>query len=132
MHAFSLVFVLAAISSVLTHPVHQQQRREIRVIGREQSAKVVTRENSTDLELLSTGNKAFRENLAATDPELLKKLADEGQCMRRLPSIIARRILIYFNYSPSFHVLGMFRQPRERGHCFQRETWDAVYRKEHC
>ena len=86
MHAASLFFVLAAISSVLTHPVHQE-RREIRIIGREQSTKVVAPETSGELELLSTGNKVFRDNLAATDPELLKKLADEGQGMRRLPSL---------------------------------------------
>jgi len=82
MHAFILAFVLATISSVLTHPVHQEQRREIRVIGREHSAKVVARETSVDLELLSAGNKAFRDGIAATDPELLKTLADEGQCKR--------------------------------------------------
>ena len=91
MHAFSLAFVLAAISSVLTHPVHQEQRREIRVIGREQSARVVARETSVDLELLSAGNKAFRDGISATDPELLKKLADEGQCT--MPPNFLRRIL---------------------------------------
>jgi hypothetical protein len=62
MHIFSLVSILATVSSyVLANPPH-------------------------DLELLSTGNKAFRDNIAATDPGLLQKLADEGQCMRRLPS----------------------------------------------
>ncbi|KIM46960.1 hypothetical protein M413DRAFT_440519 [Hebeloma cylindrosporum] len=80
MHAFGLAFVLAAISSVLTHPIHQEQRQEIHVVGREQSTMVpVAPETSAELELLSKGNKAFRDNIAVTDPGLLKKLADEGQ-----------------------------------------------------
>ena len=81
MHAFSLVSVLAAVSYVLANP----PQREI---------KVVARHTSEDLDLLSTGNKAFRDNIAATDPGLLQKLADEGQCMRRLPSNVVSRILI--------------------------------------
>ena len=84
MHTPSLVFVLVAISSVFARPpLHQEQRREIRVIGREQSAKVVARENSADLELLATGNKEFRDRINTTDPGLLQKLNDKGQCTRR-------------------------------------------------
>jgi carbonic anhydrase len=94
MHIFSLVSVLAAISCVLANPLHRQQQREIRTMGSEQSAKVVARETSSDLELLSTGNQAFRDNIAATDPGLLQKLADEGQCMSCLPSKISCWILI--------------------------------------
>ena len=81
MRTFSLVFVLAAVSYVLANP----PQREI---------KVVARDTSEDLDLLSTGNKAFRNNIAATDPGLLQKLADEGQCMRHLPSKVVSRILI--------------------------------------
>jgi hypothetical protein len=86
MHISRLVSVLAAISSyVLANPPHQHQQQEI---GNEQSATVVARQTSADLELLSVGNKAFRDNIAATDPGLLQKLADEGQCMSRLSSKI--------------------------------------------
>jgi carbonic anhydrase len=81
MHAFSLVSVLAAVSYVLANPL----QREI---------KVVVRDTSEELDLLSTGNKAFRDNIAATDPGLLQKLADEGQCMRLPPSKVVSRILI--------------------------------------
>jgi len=89
MHAFSLVSVLAAVSYVLA----DLPQREIRIIGSGQSAKVVARDTSSDLDLLSMGNKAFRDNIAATDPALLQKLADEGQCIR-LPSKVVSRILI--------------------------------------
>jgi len=93
MHIFSLMSVLAASSYVLANPLLPQQR-ETPIAGSEPTAKVVGRETSSDLELLSTGNKAFRDNIAATDPGLLQRLADEGQCMRRLPSKIVCRMLI--------------------------------------
>ena len=90
MHAFNLVSVLAAVSYVLANP----SQREIRIVGNGQSSKMVARDTSEDLKLLSTGNEAFRDNIAATDPGLLQKSADEGQCMRRPPSKIVSRILI--------------------------------------
>jgi len=78
MHTPCLVFVLVAISSVLARPhTHQEQRREIQVIGREQSA---TRETSADLELLAAGNKEFRDHI---DPGYLQRLNDKGQCTKR-------------------------------------------------
>ena len=68
MRIFGLVSLLAAISHVLAS------------------------ETQGDLELLLMGNKVFRDNIAATDPGLLQRLADEGQCMRH-PSIPACRML---------------------------------------
>ncbi|KAF8965042.1 carbonic anhydrase [Flammula alnicola] len=84
MHTSGLAFVaFAAISTVFTHPTHQVE--ELRIVGRAQSARIA-RETTTEaatsvagLELLSTGNKAFRENIAKSDPALLKTLTDEGQ-----------------------------------------------------
>jgi hypothetical protein len=61
------------------------------------SLKVNNLQKFGDLELFSTGNKAFRDNIAATDPGFLTKLANEGQCMMRLPTLpskFACRILI--------------------------------------
>ncbi|KAF9485103.1 carbonic anhydrase, partial [Pholiota conissans] len=76
-------FALAAVSSVFAHPIHS---RELRIIGRDQSAKFIRSEaaaaaNATiaGFEALSEGNKAFRENIAKTDSKLLQTLADEGQ-----------------------------------------------------
>ncbi|KAF8174076.1 carbonic anhydrase [Pholiota molesta] len=82
MHASSFVFLtLAAISSVFAHPIHHA---ELRIVGRAQSAKFIRSEaaavtNATGFEVLSGGNKAFRQNIANTDPKLLQTLADEGQ-----------------------------------------------------
>jgi len=80
MHTPSLVSVLVAISSVLAHPhIHQEQRREIQIIGRQQSATVVARETSADLELLAAGNKEFRDHIDTIDPGHLQRLNDKGQ-----------------------------------------------------
>jgi len=68
MRIFGLVSLLAAISHALAN------------------------ETSGELELLLMGNKAFRDNIAVTDPGLLQRLADEGQCMRH-SSITACRML---------------------------------------
>jgi carbonic anhydrase len=70
------LFALVAVSSVVAHPVHQP--REITIIGREQSIRL-PRQDASDFEVLSTGNKAFKDNIASTNPDLLQKLADDGQ-----------------------------------------------------
>ncbi|KAJ3502408.1 hypothetical protein NLJ89_g8904 [Agrocybe chaxingu] len=79
MRSFSLVFALAAISSVVAHPIHQT--RELKIIGRDTSAKFIRRETdpAAELKLLADGNAAFRSSLSATEPELLQKLTDDGQ-----------------------------------------------------
>ncbi|KIM46966.1 hypothetical protein M413DRAFT_422536 [Hebeloma cylindrosporum] len=76
MHISSLLSILVAISYVLADPSNHHQQRGIRS---EQFPKLIARETTSDLELLSRGNKAFRDNIAASDPGLLQKLADEGQ-----------------------------------------------------
>uniref|UniRef100_A0A8H7XUL0 Carbonic anhydrase n=1 Tax=Psilocybe cubensis TaxID=181762 RepID=A0A8H7XUL0_PSICU len=77
MRASSLVFVVFwAVASVLAHPVNQQ--RDIKIIGRTESVKVVA-ETSNRLQMLSIGNQAFRDKLSKESPTLLKTLADEGQ-----------------------------------------------------
>jgi len=79
MHIFSLVCPCGSrVSS--RQPSAARQRRENGVVGSEQFANVVVPEGSGDLGLLSRGSKNFHDNLAATDPGLLK-LADEGQRM---------------------------------------------------
>ena len=69
MRIVGLVSLLAAISHVLADPF------------------------SGDLEVLLLGNKAFRDNMAATNPGFLRDLADAKRCMNHLPSNIACRIL---------------------------------------
>ncbi|KDR79973.1 hypothetical protein GALMADRAFT_61844 [Galerina marginata CBS 339.88] len=77
MHTSSLALVLASVSAVFAHPVHQ--RSELKIIGRDYSAKVVRETAATGLDILSTGNQAFRDGIGKSDPELLKKLTDDGQ-----------------------------------------------------
>ncbi|PPQ81677.1 hypothetical protein CVT25_013355 [Psilocybe cyanescens] len=78
MRTSCLVFVVfSAIASIAAHPVNQQ--RDIRIIGRTESVKVVAETSSNRLEMLSIGNQAFRDKLTKETPDLLKKLADEGQ-----------------------------------------------------
>ncbi|KAF8155566.1 carbonic anhydrase [Crassisporium funariophilum] len=82
MRSFSLLFALAAATSVFSHPVHHEPRdRELHIIGREQEAKIVVAGEtpSSELELLVAGNKAFRDGIASTDSGLLEKLTVEGQ-----------------------------------------------------
>ncbi|PPQ69674.1 hypothetical protein CVT24_001207 [Panaeolus cyanescens] len=73
----SLFFALTAISSVMAHPI--QQVRELTIIGREQSIRLPRQDSSAAFDVLTTGHKAFKDNLAATDPGLLQRLADDGQ-----------------------------------------------------
>jgi hypothetical protein len=77
MHAASLiVFALAAVSSVVAHPI---QQRDLRIIGRRSSAKAATvaaRAPTTDFGALIKGNAEFRNK---TDQAVLQKLADDGQ-----------------------------------------------------
>jgi len=108
MRGFTSVFVaFSAFASVIAHPVHQ--RKELTVIGRDQSARVVVRAEAanTGLDILSGGNEAFRKNLAEKDPQLLQKLADDGQGKYTLCSI--RKTLTIIICSTSLHVLGMLR-----------------------
>lgn len=78
MRPSSLLFVvLTAISSVVAHPI--SQTRELKIIGRNTSAKVVADASATSLDVLSQGNQAFRDGLSKSNPDLLQKLADEGQ-----------------------------------------------------
>lgn len=74
----SLFFALVAVSSVIAHPIHQA--RELTIIGREQSIRI-PRQDKSVFDVLTTGNQAFKDNLAANDPGLLQKLADDGQGM---------------------------------------------------
>ena len=59
---------------------HHHERRDLHIVGRHQSVKIA-RASTTEFDLISNGNKAFREGIATSDPELLKKLADDGQSM---------------------------------------------------
>ncbi|KAF8652375.1 hypothetical protein AX16_004403 [Volvariella volvacea WC 439] len=76
MFASLLILALVAISSTLAHPIHQEAR-EVRIIGRTQSAKRAV--NAPELQLLADGNKKFRETVEADDPGLLSRLTAEGQ-----------------------------------------------------
>ena len=77
MHAASLVVVaLAAVSSVVAHPI---QQRELRIIGRRSSSKVdtvVVRTSAAEFDTLTKGNAEFRNK---TNQAELQKLADDGQ-----------------------------------------------------
>ncbi|KAF9559169.1 carbonic anhydrase [Agrocybe pediades] len=78
----NIVLVSSLFLSAVAHPVHQL--RELTIVGRDQSARVVRSETTAaaaaaGLEVLSSGNDAFRKNLADNDPQLLQKLATDGQ-----------------------------------------------------
>ncbi|EAU89668.1 carbonic anhydrase [Coprinopsis cinerea okayama7 len=70
----SALFALATVSFAFGHPVRES--RDLKIIGTTFSA-LVKRQDApgSELQLLVDGNKVFKES----DPELLKKLADEGQ-----------------------------------------------------
>lgn len=78
-----LTVALAAVSSVFSHPLHHRRRGEYRIINRTQSTiyKREERDTRNILQLLSDGNKAFRDSLAINNPTLLRNLTDEGQCL---------------------------------------------------
>ncbi|KAF9528433.1 carbonic anhydrase [Crepidotus variabilis] len=97
MHLLTVSLVLAAISGALAHPTHHLARREVRIIGSvargTHSAPAVapppsstgspigSAANSTvgTFETLVKGNQKFRDEIKSSEPELLKKLTDEGQ-----------------------------------------------------
>ncbi|TFK72481.1 carbonic anhydrase [Pluteus cervinus] len=71
-----------ALSSV-AHPIHHQQEpRELRIVGRDQSATVTTARRGVqapELNVLFEGNQKFRETISAENPGILKQLSDDGQ-----------------------------------------------------
>lgn len=72
----SIVLVLATVSLAFSHPVHEHhQARDLKIIGTKFSSLVRRQTPGSELQLLVDGNDAFRKE----DPELLKKLTDEGQ-----------------------------------------------------
>lgn len=80
MFATRLLVAFVAISSAFAHPVHQREQREIRIIGRTQSATIpAKRAEAPELNVLFEGNKKYRETVEAENPGLLKKLSDDGQ-----------------------------------------------------
>lgn len=81
MFATRLVLALLAVASAFAHPVDQRQSRDIRIVGRTQSAVQPARraDHLSEFEVLIEGNKQFRAEVEAQDPGLLKKLTDDGQ-----------------------------------------------------
>ena len=61
MVAFRLVLALAALTSVWAHPIHQQESRDLRIVGRTTSGVVRRQESAGDeFATLFEGNQAFK------------------------------------------------------------------------
>src|SRR5690349_7661415 len=74
----TLFFALSVISSGIAYPVVPTAYSI--AVGRKGSSHLPPQDGSV-LDTLLTGHKAFKKKMADSDPDLLQRLADEGQGM---------------------------------------------------